>query len=76
MNQTRILLGVCLALGAAVALLFYQQQKQTQQLLQVVAGKMKPAESDIYNRFNQLLTWADKFRRLGVRATPASRLGR
>ena len=43
MNQTRILLGVCLALGAAVALLFYQQQKQTQQLLQVVAGKTEPA---------------------------------
>jgi pyruvate,orthophosphate dikinase len=38
------------------------------EILQVVAGKMKPAESDIYNRFNQLLTWADKFRRLGVRA--------
>lgn len=43
MNQTRILLGVCLALGAAVALLFYQQQKQTQQLMQVVAGKAEPA---------------------------------
>lgn len=43
MNQTRILLGVCLALGAAVALLFYQQQKQTQQLMQVVAGKTEPA---------------------------------
>jgi pyruvate,orthophosphate dikinase len=38
------------------------------EILQVVAGKMKAGESDIYNRFNQLLTWADKFRRLGVRA--------
>ncbi|MCE7873541.1 hypothetical protein DYH09_24650, partial [bacterium CPR1] len=38
------------------------------EILQVVGGKMKPAESDIYQRFNQLLTWADKFRRLGVRA--------
>src|SRR4029079_270114 len=24
--------------------------------------------SDIYRRFDQILTWADKFRRLGVRA--------
>jgi pyruvate,orthophosphate dikinase len=38
------------------------------EILQVVGGKMKPSESDIYGRFNQLLTWADKFRRLGVRA--------
>jgi pyruvate, orthophosphate dikinase len=38
------------------------------EILQVMAGKMKPAESDVYGRFNQLLTWADKFRRLGVRA--------
>jgi pyruvate,orthophosphate dikinase len=41
---------------------------QPSEILQVVAGKMKGGESDIYNRFNQLLTWADKFRRLGVRA--------
>jgi pyruvate,orthophosphate dikinase len=41
---------------------------QPSEILQVVAGKLKAGESDIYNRFNQLLTWADKFRRLGVRA--------
>ena len=41
---------------------------QPSEILQVMAGKMKPAESDIFGRFNQLLTWADKFRRLGVRA--------
>jgi pyruvate,orthophosphate dikinase len=41
---------------------------QPSEILQVVAGKLKTGESDIYNRFNQLLTWADKFRRLGVRA--------
>jgi pyruvate,orthophosphate dikinase len=41
---------------------------QPSEILQVVAGKMKSAESPIYQRFNLLLEWADKFRRLGVRA--------
>jgi pyruvate,orthophosphate dikinase len=41
---------------------------QPSEILQVMAGRLKPAQSDIYHRFNQLLTWADKFRRLGVRA--------
>jgi pyruvate,orthophosphate dikinase len=41
---------------------------QPSEILQVVAGKLKSGESDIFGRFNQLLTWADKFRRLGVRA--------
>ncbi|MDH4064982.1 MAG: pyruvate, phosphate dikinase, partial [Acidobacteriota bacterium] len=38
------------------------------EILQVVAGKLAAADSDIYGRVNQLLGWADKFRRLGVRA--------
>ncbi len=38
------------------------------EILQVIAGEMKPAQSDIYRRFNNLLSWADKFRRLGIRA--------
>ena len=38
------------------------------EILQVISGKMKPAQSDIYRRFDQLLSWADKHRRLGVRA--------
>ena len=41
---------------------------QPSEILQVVSGKLKPADSEIYQRFNQLLSWADKFRRLGVRA--------
>jgi pyruvate,orthophosphate dikinase len=41
---------------------------QPSEILQVVAGKLKPADSPIYQRFNTLLGWADKFRRLGVRA--------
>ncbi len=38
------------------------------EILQVVDGQMKPGDSDIYRRFNQLLSWADKYRRLTVRA--------
>jgi pyruvate,orthophosphate dikinase len=38
------------------------------EILQVLAGTMKPEESDIYQRFNRLLVWADKYRRLGIRA--------
>jgi pyruvate,orthophosphate dikinase len=38
------------------------------EILQVLAGEMKPEESDIYQRFNKLLTWADKERTLGIRA--------
>ncbi len=41
---------------------------QPSEILQVVAGKMKPADSPIYQRFNTLLGWTDQFRRLGVRA--------
>ncbi|MCL4812820.1 MAG: pyruvate, phosphate dikinase [Vicinamibacteraceae bacterium] len=38
------------------------------EILQVVAGRMAPADSDIYQRFHKLLTWADKVRTLGIRA--------
>jgi pyruvate,orthophosphate dikinase len=38
------------------------------EILQVVNGQLKAERSDIYRRFNQILTWADKFRRLGIRA--------
>ena len=31
-------------------------------------GTLEPKQSDIYQRFERLLSWADKFRRLGVRA--------
>jgi pyruvate,orthophosphate dikinase len=41
---------------------------QPSEILQVLAGRIKPKNSPIYERFNQLLQWADKFRRLGVRA--------
>jgi pyruvate, orthophosphate dikinase len=38
------------------------------EILQVLNGQMKANQSDIYQRFNQLLTWADKERTLGIRA--------
>ncbi len=47
---------------------FAKVSSQPSEILQVVAGKMKPGQSAIFQRFNRLLEWADKFRRLGVRA--------
>jgi pyruvate,orthophosphate dikinase len=38
------------------------------EILQVVAGEMKAKQSDLYQRFDRLLTWADRYRRLGIRA--------
>jgi len=38
------------------------------EILQVIAGDMKSAQSDIHQRFAKILTWSDQFRRLGIRA--------
>jgi len=38
------------------------------EILQVLDGTLEAWESDIYKRFDKVLTWADKFRRLGIRA--------
>jgi pyruvate,orthophosphate dikinase len=38
------------------------------EILQVINGTLKGEESDIYQRFDRLLNWSDKFRRMGVRA--------
>jgi pyruvate,orthophosphate dikinase len=38
------------------------------EILQVLAGQMKPEDSNIYQRFSKLLSWADKERTLGIRA--------
>jgi pyruvate,orthophosphate dikinase len=38
------------------------------EILQVINGTLDARKSDLYRRFDQLLTWADKFRRLGIRA--------
>ncbi|HYU80563.1 MAG TPA: pyruvate, phosphate dikinase [Vicinamibacterales bacterium] len=41
---------------------------QPSEILQVLAGKLDAKKSNIYQRFSQLLSWADQFRRLGIRA--------
>jgi pyruvate,orthophosphate dikinase len=41
---------------------------QPSEILRVVAGTLSAKESRIYGRFTELLAWADRFRRLGVRA--------
>jgi len=38
------------------------------EILQVLSGALEPSQSDIYQRFERLLSWADKYRRLGIRA--------
>jgi pyruvate,orthophosphate dikinase len=38
------------------------------EILQVLSGALDAADSDIYRRFRRLLGWADRERRLGVRA--------
>jgi len=38
------------------------------EILQVLAGELKPKRSQIYQRFSKLLSWADRFRSLGIRA--------
>jgi pyruvate,orthophosphate dikinase len=45
-----------------------QVASQPSEILQVLAGRRKSGDSAIYQRFNQLLAWSDKFRRMGVRA--------
>jgi pyruvate,orthophosphate dikinase len=38
------------------------------EILQVIQGSMTKKDSDIYQRFEKLLSWADQFRRMGIRA--------
>ncbi len=41
---------------------------QPSEILQVVAGDLSAEDSDIYQRFTRVMKWADRVRRLGVRA--------
>ena len=41
---------------------------RSSEILQVLAGQLSQRRSDIYGRFSRLLKWADKVRRLGIRA--------
>jgi pyruvate, orthophosphate dikinase len=45
-----------------------QVASQPSEILQVLDGKLDAKKSDIYQRFEKLLAWSDKFRRMGIRA--------
>jgi pyruvate,orthophosphate dikinase len=45
-----------------------QVSTKPSEILQVISGEMKPKASDLYQRFEKLLAWADQYRRLGIRA--------
>jgi pyruvate, orthophosphate dikinase len=45
-----------------------QVASKPSEILQVLEGTLKPEKSDIYQRFEKLLSWSDKFRRMGIRA--------
>jgi pyruvate, orthophosphate dikinase len=45
-----------------------QVKSKPSEILQVVNGTLSAKKSDLYRRFDQLLSWADKYRRLGIRA--------
>jgi pyruvate,orthophosphate dikinase len=45
-----------------------QVASKPSEILQVISGSLDAKKSDIYQRFDRLLSWADKFRRLGVYA--------
>src|SRR5216683_6087557 len=45
-----------------------QVKSKPSEILQVVNGTLPPKKSELYRRFDTLLTWADKYRRLGIRA--------
>jgi pyruvate,orthophosphate dikinase len=38
------------------------------EILQVINKTLNPKKSSLYRRFNQLLSWSDRFRRMGIRA--------
>ncbi len=45
-----------------------QVASKPSEILQVLHGTLKAQDSDLYQRFEKLLSWADKYRRLGIRA--------
>src|SRR5437667_1234887 len=45
-----------------------QVKSKPSEILQVLNGSLDPGKSDLYQWFEKLLSWADKYRRLGVYA--------
>jgi len=54
--------------GATGDVILKELPTSPSEVLQVVAGKLKPQRSPLYQKFEKLLGWADEARRLGVRA--------
>jgi pyruvate,orthophosphate dikinase len=54
--------------GATGEVMLAELPTSPSEVLQVVAGKLKPERSVLFQKFEQLLRWADEVRRLGVRA--------
>jgi pyruvate,orthophosphate dikinase len=47
---------------------FGQVATKPSEILQVISGELKPSASSLYGRFDRLLSWADRFRKMGIRA--------
>ncbi len=45
-----------------------QVASKPSEILQVLAGTLPAKKSDLYQRFDRLLGWSDKYRRMGIRA--------
>ena len=54
--------------GSTGEVMFGEIATSPSEVLQVVAGKLKPEKSALYRKFEKLLGWADETRRLGIRA--------
>ncbi len=54
--------------GTLGEVLHGQIPTQPSEIIQVIRGKKKPEESKIYQEFTKLLFWADRIKKLGVRA--------
>ena len=54
--------------GGTGEVLLGEIKSQPSEIIQVVRGEKKPKDSKIYQYFSKLLSWADQFRKLKVRA--------
>jgi pyruvate,orthophosphate dikinase len=54
--------------GATGDVMLQEVPTSPSEVLQVVAGQLKPERSRLYQKFERLLSWADEIRRLGIRA--------
>ena len=54
--------------GATGDVMLEELRTSPSEVIRVVEGKLKPAASTLYGKFEKLLGWADSVRRLGIRA--------